>query len=530
MGMRQIRRGIEEALEMIKGGQTRLVLEFPTGYGKSIGGALIYKLVNELNLPEERVIHVLPLRAIVENLAVRMYNILGDNVAYQAGIHVQAPDGKPLPKSPLFSAGYNVTTFDSFIHNLYKVPVTEVYREYKHYYIPFEKIYTSAIIMDEAHLLAGDTSMKTREAFRDSICYLASMGNPIIIMTATLTESLRNAIRQALGNVKFLRLGPRDGVSEDTIYIHDSEFETIMRDTRYVVKTTGISKVIDLVLDLVGSGKRILVVINSVPILVGIYRRLREAGIGVGLIHAGLTRRDRVSVMQRLSSLQVLLGTSAVEAGVDASFDALITVPDDPAGLVQRVGRVCRYGECNGELYLICNIKGAIRELCEYLKEHGDNIQWRLPYDLGSTKSYVEVLERFGDNTLLDQCGSDILRYLSRAFVSQGTINYLFELAGYNLARNALLDVYVKGVDEFRNASIENIILDSYTTSIDKLPSKSCIEAIGYISDDEPLIAREFDPGGFYEEKDPMRAYSSFVRKYRASPILITKPECYRAG
>ena len=521
-----MRRGVEEALRLVEEGNYRLVLEFPTGYGKSMGGASIYRLVNELGLPEGRVVHVLPLRAVVEDLAVRMRRELGGVVAYQAGTHIQLPDGSPLPKSPLFDGGYNITTLDSFAHNLFKVPITEVFRERKHYYIPFERIYTSTVILDEAHLMAGSGDPGVRAAFLESLRCLSGANSPIIIMTATLTENLRSSIRRVLPGVRFLRLGDRDGVVGDTIYIRDAGFEEEMRSTRYIVGRINMNEVVGKALELVKKkGRKVLIIINNISKIVEIYRQLVSAGVRAGLIHGRLTRRDRARVMERLGELEVLIGTSAIEAGVDASFDALITVPDDPAGLVQRVGRVCRRGgDCTGELYLVCDGDGAVKKLCGYALSR--NIQWRLPYDVGGV-SYTKILEE--SDASPGGLGATPLAYLCRPYVRQDVLRAFLEWKGYSLVRGPLVDVYVRGLGEFKNAREVDVILDSYTLSVSEVWGIiNCVEGVGYIDKNGNPALSDFDPRRFVDK--PVSAYASFARRYEAAPVLITRPGCYEGG
>ena len=526
----ELRRGIEEALRLVEEGNYRLVLEFPTGYGKSMGGASIYRLVNRLGLPEERVVHVLPLRAIVEDLAKRMYEKLGEIVTYQAGSYIQLPDGTPLEKTPFFDGEYNITTLDSFVHNLFKVPVTEVFRERKHYYIPFERIYTSTVILDEAHLMAGSGDPKVRTAFLASLECLADINSPVIIMTATLTEGLRNSIRRVLPGVRFLRLYKKDEVVGDTIYIHDAGFEDSMGSTKYMVSRIKMNEVVGKTLELVEdrkNRKKVLIVVNNISKIVEIYRQLVSRDVKAGLIHGRLTRRDRSRVMKMLGELDVLIGTSAIEAGVDASFDALITVPDDPAGLVQRVGRVCRRGgDCTGELYLVCDDEyRAIGELCDYALSH--NIQWRLPYDTDNAVSYVNLLDKSG--TGLGGIEGSPLKHLCSPYIERYILNKFIEIESYSLVREPLVEVYVRGLDEFKNAREGDIILDSYTLGASEAKEViNCVEGIGFINEDGNPVVTDFDTGRF--ASDPLSAYIAFAGRYKATPVLIIKPECYEGG
>ena len=547
--MSGIRPGIEKALELIEKGHRHIVLELPTGYGKSSGGLEIFSKVNEFDLPESRVIHVLPLRAIVEDLARKFYEKLGDRVAYQAGIYGLTAGGicpgsslaRRITKSPFFDADYNVTTFDSFIHNMFKIPVTEVFKDLRHYYIPFERIYTSTIIFDEAHMMVEPDEKKMVAGFMAGLGLLNVMGNLIVIMTATLTESLRSALRKVLGNIRFIRLSGQDKEEGDTIFIHDDEFENNIGDIKYTVSFIGSAKIVDKAIELVNDGQKVLIIINNISLVHNIYEELKKRGVRVGLIHSELTRRDRANVDCKLKDYDVLVGTSAIEAGVDVSFNALITVPDDAASLVQRVGRVCRYGECNGELYFICeDVVGSgitvNKELCNFLRMHGNKVNWRLPYSRGSnTISYVEILEKFRDSEKIEVPNNYLLYFkaLGRPYIPHELVNYLFRKFNFNLARSELIDVYVRGKEEFVKVDVNDIFLDSFTIDIKRFISRreliDCIDALGYI-DEGPTLAEDFPVKDFVNSDvtEAFETYSRFVNKYKATPIIIIKPNCYR--
>ncbi|MGC8607620.1 MAG: CRISPR-associated helicase Cas3' [Vulcanisaeta sp.] len=538
-----IRPGINKALELIEGGHDHIILELPTGYGKSTGGLEIYRKLSELGIPEDRVIHVLPLRAVVEDLARRFYGILNDKVAYQAGIHnITIDKGKIIRKSPFFDADYNITTFDSFIHNTFKIPITEVFRELRHYYIPFARIYTSSVIFDEAHILIDPREKKMLTGFLASLELLRNAEDPVIIMSATLTQNVRSAISNVLPDAVFIRLGSKDENNNNNIIIRDVDFEEKIGNTRYSINFMNAKPidVINKVIKLVNNDeKSVLIVINNIGFVTKLYEELKNRGIPVGLVHGELTRRDRSSVINNLDNdkYKVLVGTSAIEAGIDKSFNVLITTPDDAASLVQRVGRICRHGECNGELYFICeddgndNIKYS-KKLCDYLMKKGSKINWRLPYSKDGNISYVEMLEEFKPYKEIEVSHDYLLSFkaLERPYIPHDLINYLFNKQfNFNLARKELIEVYVRGREEFASASPDDVVLDSYTTDLDNAPI-DCIESLGYV-DEEPVLISDSSLVQYFRDPDRIaNAYGKFVENYEATPIMIIKPNCYRGA
>mgnify|MGYP001770728097 FL=1 len=533
-----VRPGINKALELIEKEYRYIILEFPTGYGKSSGGLELFRKINELGFPENRIIHILPLRAIVEDLAKKLYSELGERVSYQAGIYGLSINDMIIRKSPFFDTDYNVTTFDSFIHNMFKIPITEVFRYLRHHYIPFERIYVSSIIFDEAHIIVEPDEDKMVAGFIASLRLLNSTNNPVIIMTATLTENIRRVIRNVLSNSIFVRLGIKDEMRGNDVFIYDDEFENEIGNTRYFSSLIDSAEIINKTIELINNGKKVLIIINNINFINKIYDELKRKGIPVGFIHGELTRGDRKFIIDNLRNYKVLIGTSAIEAGVNISFDALITVPDDAASLVQRVGRVCRYGECIGELYFVCKDSkdnGIVinEKLCEYLKKNGNIINWRLPYSKNNnTISYSKMLEEFKGHEEINLVTKYLYGFdgLRRPYIPQELINYLFsEKFGFNLSRKELIEVYVKGRDEFKSSSINDIVINSFSTDLDRLTKRlpiNCIESLGYI-DEEPSLVTNFPIKDFINPNMVSIAYKRFIHKYNALPIIIIKPNCY---
>ena len=168
-----MRRAVERAVELAERGEASLVLELPTGYGKTTAGPLLYRAYRKAGLCW-KAIHVLPLRAIVENaLKDYMKNPGYSDIefAYQDGDVLLARSG--YRKDPFFVSEYVLTTVDSFVHNLFKAPVTELYKLVEgkpvHYHIPFAYIYPSCVFIDEAHVAAQDERGKAVAALKAAV-------------------------------------------------------------------------------------------------------------------------------------------------------------------------------------------------------------------------------------------------------------------------------------------------------------------------------------------------------------------------
>jgi len=153
-----MRRAVNRVAELAERGEANLVIELPTGYGKTTAGPLLYKSYRKAGLCW-KAIHVLPLRAIVEKALKDFTEEYSDiEFAYQDGDVLLTQYG--YKKDPFFASEYVLTTVDSFIHNLFKAPVTELHKLVEgrpvHYHIPFTYVYPSCVFIDEAHVAAQD--------------------------------------------------------------------------------------------------------------------------------------------------------------------------------------------------------------------------------------------------------------------------------------------------------------------------------------------------------------------------------------
>ena len=544
VGMRE---AIERLLGLLEDGRGRVIVELPTGYGKTTAGAEVYRLLNKSTVyPEDRVIHVLPLRAIVEDLAKRLGESLGEGrVAYQAGVIIQG-----VNKEPFFDADYTVTTLDSFVHNMFKAPVTELYTVKRHYYIPLTRVFTSGVVFDEAHLFTSkDVKMGT--AFLTSVKILARMNNPLIIMSATLTSTMNGELRKRLGDAVLIRLGVRgeEKSTKDEVVVWDEDFTgSASVNIKYNVGAVRMGDVVGRTVEYLGSGRRVLVIIDNRGEAVRVYNELRNRGFRAGLVHSLLTRRERLGVISKLGDYDVLVGTSAIEAGVDVSFDVLVTTPTSALGLVQRVGRVCRDVEktCVGDVLLISDYEGNREGLVDYIMRKG--VCWRLPFDGDDCMGYKKLLETFDESIKPNaEYEGELEALFNLMYIPQDMLGAFLGMMRYSLVREPLVEAYTKGVGEFRSAGYGDVILDSFSIEYSVLARLAgCIEGLGVfgkngaevINDDELLR-------GFVEGK--YNAFVRFVRNYiietkkhnakqhnaekrAAGPFVILKPNCLGGG
>ncbi|AFK22398.1 CRISPR-associated helicase Cas3' [Pyrococcus sp. ST04] len=335
---------IEEALDRILSSDTPfLVVQAPTGYGKtSISFSLALYSLQDASL-FDRVIHVLPMRSIIEDI---------DRTAKEAfgfsRTKMMSSNEEFLHLFPL-----NITTVDTFTWdvlklNTKKIPQIDRGREFGYDYLTQASILTSLIIFDEAHFILEDPRMKT--VFFSVLKFLAENNVPIVIMTATLSRGYIKLFEECTKKNNLEILSPNE---EDPFIRRElrKEFEIKFQ--------TGNP------LDFVDNTKRVAIVANSVSRAVEIFDQAKENAPELGfeedkiiLIHGRMKPSHKAELIERLRKLNneksfLLIGTQAIEAGVDFSVDIMITDAAPINSLLQRFGRVARYRERKGEIIIL---------------------------------------------------------------------------------------------------------------------------------------------------------------------------------
>lgn len=363
------RPGIQAFFEKIdlayrRGKSITTILEAPTSYGKTAASiALAAWLVKETSLAE-RLIHVLPLRAIVEESYGTATNVL-QRCFPEITIGAQAMLLLDVEKSPFFLRRLVYTTIDSFIYNLFKLPVAEPDRNYTHFDIPRYAIYSAFPVFDEAHYFAGDEPLsggvhghqnRMFAAFRSSLFALAQGGVPLAIVTATMPESFvqlveeaANALNREVFHIKVGFIESEKLGDHKIVCVQDKDFFEERKQLEALTTIIDEADILRLVDEHSLCGNSVLVVRNTVSKATEIYQSLRSRGKSDALlIHGRMTVGDKKRVLEEVKSKLknrqtcVLIATQVVEAGVNFDFDVIITDASPMANLIQRVGRVGR--------------------------------------------------------------------------------------------------------------------------------------------------------------------------------------------
>jgi len=324
-------------------------LEIPTGAGKTIA-AIRWALQNRL--AGERIFYLLPYQASIEAMAKTLEGFFGaDDIAV---LHARAIDyafREYFERLGEYEAAASQATAEANLNRLVHKPikVATPFQLLKWLFgIPRWEIGVSEMvgglfIFDEIHAYDAHTSALIVEMVR----VLKQLGGRFLFMSATFPPFLRQLLQDALSvQAKLFTLEPADDWSR--------QFLSTARH-RLQWHEAYLEQLIPQIMQAAEEGKRVLVVANRVAQAQKIFRELRERlGEGVHLLHSRFTRRDRVSKEQDIIGtlrgehdlpLRVLVATQVVEVSLDVSFDTIFTEVAPVDDLLQRFGRVNRYGE-----------------------------------------------------------------------------------------------------------------------------------------------------------------------------------------
>ncbi len=475
-----------------------ITYEAPTGYGKTSLSPFIYHVLEEKGLVAG-LIHVLPLRNLVEKLYLDIKSGKGiyeelepGSIGYQAMMLIDSS------KAPFYLKDINVSTFDSYAYNLLRIPVAEFHKYGRHYDVPRATIFTSLNTLDEAHLYGGDPGISSTGSiytvFDIVIHTLYYSLTPTLVLSATLPNPLKSELLYIIRNLVSNRHDKyyieyeaftEEDIHDGLIKISDNEFDHMVMNVDYKTEIINESNILCLVNKHVSSSDKVLIIRNTPSKAVNTYDALvQEYGEeNTVLIHGRLTSIDRLKAVEKLDKAKIVVATQVIEAGIDISFDTLITDATSPSPIVQRIGRVNRYFN-SGKTYSYI-VRGSgdrvydqlivnrFLDLINKLLSRGYSINWRLALSgskdgiYGYKYAFDKVYE--GYNLYKDYSLRNILGHISRStFIDQHIINELmYEMCCRNkgLIRDSILvPIYV---GEYRkDLSLEEIL--NYSIPVSK--------------------------------------------------------------
>ena len=403
----QRRKGIQKVLELIncEGEEvascddTNFILNFPTGYGKTtLSIELARWLSTRTTTNFARLIHVVPTRALVEDIAKRARGL---NYAVQYSF---APSEL---KSPNFLAKFVITTYDSFLLNLYKASIGEPFSVHGHYDLPRFSIYTSLVHFDEFHLMNEGNSWTS---LIGAIKHLTKVGVNFMLSSATPSRSVEEKIIENSRNITKVSVVRNYGDSvkgRNCKEMSEGEYEcyTAEKRTPYrVVEVVEDLNVPDIDIELINGEEEIpkviegrtIIVVNTVERAISLYDKLKQQQLKPCLIHSRFRISDRMKI--NLHECEIIISTQVIEVGVNISADVMITEQAPLPSIVQRVGRLLRYNEREkGTLYIWRTGEYAPYDKDEVIRTlnalSNDDVCLKDPYGCHGKRGYAEIID-----------------------------------------------------------------------------------------------------------------------------------------
>jgi CRISPR-associated endonuclease/helicase Cas3 len=168
------------------------------------------------------------------------------------------------------------------------------------------------------------------------IKYLKKYKCKFLFLSASFPSFIKQKIKDVLPDIADFSLDMNDPVDKN-----------LMCNSRHKVKIiqNGILDNIDLIQEYVNSGKKILVVCNTVNQAQKVFKQLNSNN--KILLHGRFILKDRERIEREIlvSLPNLLVGTQVIEVSLDLDFDTIFTEPAPINALIQRFGRVNRKGK-----------------------------------------------------------------------------------------------------------------------------------------------------------------------------------------
>lgn len=268
----------------------------------------------------------------------------------------------------------------------------------------------SYLIFDEFHLLDPDSTLPSTLYAAKRLSRIA----PVLLMTATFSKSVLNALKDELYNAEVVLVEPDEARLIETSF---GEKETRQRTWRIAEAQLSASAILEK------HNKHSLAICNTVRRAQELYRELRDLvkskDIDVLLLHSRFLQEDRQEIEQRIKTLfgrdnsegsVIAVATQTIEVGVDITSKTLHTELAPASALIQRAGRCARYAGEQGEVivYPVENLSPygtesensawgkEMKVAFEWLKEHSGKV-----FDFGKEQEFVNAVATPRDESIL---------------------------------------------------------------------------------------------------------------------------------
>ncbi len=376
-----------------------IILKAPTGSGKTEILSSIFLSQWRINKWfAGRLYWVEPTHALLSQMKSRL-----ELYAKIADLHVDEDHGDVLNKTFLYTAPITLTTIDSLVYGyIAKRVETWIEREgfeTGRYTLPAGLIMNSLIILDEAHLIQDEVFLGPR-VLSHVLCSIVNAGGLVILSTATLPTAIKNELTKCVERNAVIEYN-FNGFRERKINLHRDYINKQLTD---FVKEGNIN-----------CNESSIIILNTIERAQVVYKTLHEkCGENVLLIHSLMTRGDKERIYEKLrkaNSSVILVGTQAIEVGIDLNIDNLYTEISPIDSLIQRIGRVGRHsGSANVYIFSVENELPYHKKLIEDTKDILSDID---KIDFNNVDKVTEVIDKvYTENVIKELSEKGDMLYL----------------------------------------------------------------------------------------------------------------------
>ncbi|MEM2865306.1 MAG: CRISPR-associated helicase Cas3' [Candidatus Bathyarchaeia archaeon] len=363
-----------QQLELKKIGDLGLLRAY-TGWGKTTASLLFF-----INKHVRKAFYLLPTITAIN----KFYEKVSQSFPNEVGKYFYLYDAELTEKdeeidrlNEMFFAEYflspiTITTIDQFLL---------AFLQYSRYHTKRGMFRKAGIILDEVHLLNPLMLILTTYFIRR---YLPFYQMRILLMSATMPEALSKYFK--------INLEIPDGSFLDYSEEYSKRRRVMLE---YIPKT--IEREIDEIVKRADKpDKKTLIILNTVDKAVELARILKEKmpSKKIILLHSRFMYRDRRSkedeIEKEKGSSHILISTQISEVSLDISYYLLFTEISPLASMIQRFGRVNRYGRKTDSVNA-------------YLYEPTIDDEFYYPYSPGEIETARKVIRELEGEALSDE-------------------------------------------------------------------------------------------------------------------------------
>lgn len=304
-----------------------LIVVAPTGWGKTA-----LSLLRAQHLKPRKIFYVLPTITAIRDLGSMLQNMFGKDYVgeyfYFSDVDYLLKKGKSEEDT-----GFPIDFYRFFVPRVIATTIDQILLttlQFGKYHLRRFNLRDALLIIDEFHLLTPQMVGSLKAVFENLIdaykfSVLLMSATPNITFISTLKDTL-----EELGRINTVML--------------DEEYRRLKR---HKIKYADMC-LIDFIRENADKFRKqkILILTNTVDRAVEAYDILRRKANGnIHLIHGRFAYCDRLSKEEKARLASILVSTQVAEVSLDISFDILITELAPMPSLIQRFGRVNRYGE-----------------------------------------------------------------------------------------------------------------------------------------------------------------------------------------